>query len=87
MEISCKNYWIVSECECDARGRQNGISCGNDFCFIKSNLEGKSCKTLTGEIINNVIPGRWVKCEQNGRRLIKCPEGNRIVEVLFLFYD
>ena len=77
-------YWTVSECECDARGRQNVIDYRGDFCVIKSNLEGKPCKLLTGKIINEVPSGHfmetWVRCEENGRRLIECPEGNIFIE-------
>ena len=51
--------------------------------MIKSNLEGKPCKLLTGKIINEVPSGNfmetWVRCEENGRRLIECPEGNNMI--------
>ena len=53
--------------------------------MIKSNLEGKPCKLLTGKIINEVPSGSfmetWVRCEENGRRLIECPEGNNMIEI------
>ena len=52
--------------------------------MIKSNLERKPCKLLTGKVINEVPSGNfmetWVRCEEKGRRLIECPEGDRILE-------